>query len=404
MFSSSHLGVQGLGWPGGVQGLKERLPSMLKNRRLRAFTAGLTIAAVVAAYAVHYTVQEGDSLWKVSRANNVSVNDLIEANNIANPDLIYVGQVLVIPERDSGGGSSSRGASEAPSPSGGNVYVVKRGDTLSGIAARHGTTVAALAKANNIYNPSLIHVGQKIAVSGSRLFHVVEPGESISEVARILGVSREQLIRVNGLIDGRIYARARLFADGPSYTPPSGGGGETTYVVQPGDNLSRIASRHSTSVSRIVADNNISNPSLIQPGQRLKIAGGSDTSWVCPVPGGRFINDWGFPRGGGTRFHEGNDSFAPTGTSVYTPVSGVASHKVGRLGGNQVNLQGDDGILYVFAHLNEFGKHGRVNAGDQIGTVGYSGNGTKESPHLHLQMLYQGEWINPFPSMVAGCR
>ena len=225
---------------------------MPKNRHLRALVAAFIIAATVAAYSVDYTVKKGDSLWRIAREHNVSLNDLVEANNIANPRLIHIGQVLVIPGQDSGSGSSGGGSSSSPSPGGSDVYVVVRGDSLSKIARRFGTTVSALVAANNISNPSLIHVGQKIAVNGSSgsspksepspssdpnkrsgRFHVVQPGQSISEVARILGVSREQLIRANGMVDGRIYARARLFADGPSYTPPSGGGGKTsTYTVK----------------------------------------------------------------------------------------------------------------------------------------------------------------------------
>ncbi len=120
------------------------------------------------------------------------------------------------------------------------------------------------------------------------------------------------------------------------------------------------------------------------------------------------IRDRGFPRGGGTRWHEGNDLFAPTGTAVRAPVSGVVEFRTGTIGGKQFNLHGDDGVLYIGSHMSEFGKDGRVNAGDVVGYVGASGNAAGTRPHLHLSMYLddgEGPVINPYPSLVAnGCK
>ncbi|MCA9967832.1 MAG: LysM peptidoglycan-binding domain-containing protein, partial [Anaerolineales bacterium] len=100
------------------------------------------------------------------------------------------------------------------------TYIVQPGDTLTRIAQRFGTTVDTLVRNNNIPNPNLIHVGQQLEVPD------------------------------NG--------------SGPAPTPtppPSGGGGGSTgtgvYIVQPGDTLSRIASRFGTTVLAIVQANNI---------------------------------------------------------------------------------------------------------------------------------------------------
>jgi LysM repeat protein len=73
-------------------------------------------------------------------------------NGIANPNLIYPGQVLKIYGSGSGGGSSSK------------TYTVKAGDTLSGIAAKFGTTYQKIAKDNNIANPNLIYPGQVLVI------------------------------------------------------------------------------------------------------------------------------------------------------------------------------------------------------------------------------------------------
>ena len=80
---------------------------------------------------------------------------MAQYNGISNPNLIYVGQVIKIPTNGS--------IPSAPSSSA-EYYVVKSGDTLSGIASRYGTTYQHLAEINGIKNPNLIYAGQRIRV------------------------------------------------------------------------------------------------------------------------------------------------------------------------------------------------------------------------------------------------
>ena len=380
---------------------------MPKYGRARALAVGISLAVLIGLFSVDYTVKRGDTLGQIAIEHDVSLADLIEANNISNPNLIHIGQVLVIP-----------GEEGEPDV----IHVVKRGDTLRKIAANYGATVAGLAAVNDISNPNLIHIGQQIIISGSGSegpaesapapsnefvrsgrYAIVRKGESVHDVARRFDLPVEQIIRANGIINNVIYANTRLFADGPSYTIKSTGDESTTYVVKAGDNLAKIAHRHGTSVSRLIDLNDISNPNLIRIGQKLTVPGGA--GWVCPVDNSRFFNDWGFPRGGGTRWHEGNDLFAAQGTPVRAPVSGVVEHKTGSIGGKQFNLDGDDGAYYIGSHMSDFGKSGRVNAGDIIGYIGSSGNAVGTSPHLHFGMWYEGAVINPYPTLIAaGCK
>ena len=93
-----------------------------------------------------YTVQRHDNLTEIANRFGTTVAELVRLNNIANPNLIYPGQVLIIREN---GGSTP--------PSGTTTYTVQRNDTLSEIAARFGTTVNALTLANGIADPDLIY-------------------------------------------------------------------------------------------------------------------------------------------------------------------------------------------------------------------------------------------------------
>lgn len=108
-----------------------------------------------------YVVRRGDSLGAIAARFGVSVSAIVRANGIRNPNLIYAGQRLTIPGR---GAATAAGTTSAPAT--GGVYVVRRGDSLGAIAARYGTSVAALARANRIANPSIIYVGQRLVIPG----------------------------------------------------------------------------------------------------------------------------------------------------------------------------------------------------------------------------------------------
>jgi LysM repeat protein len=131
------------------------------------------VPAVIAAPAqdTTYTVRPGDNLYRIALQFGVSVNDIVRRNNIANPNLIFVGQVLTIPGA-SGPAQPSQpapggGATQPPPATGGTggTYVVRGGDTLWGISRRFGTTVDALKAANGLTG-NIIFVGQRLNLPG----------------------------------------------------------------------------------------------------------------------------------------------------------------------------------------------------------------------------------------------
>ena len=102
---------------------------------------------------VVHVVQPGENLFRIALRYNTTVEAVASANGIANPAMIYVGQVLVI--------SSSGG--QLP-PEGGTTYVVQPGDNLFRIALRYNLSYMYLAQYNNIANPANIYVGQVIRI------------------------------------------------------------------------------------------------------------------------------------------------------------------------------------------------------------------------------------------------
>lgn len=97
-----------------------------------------------------YTVKTGDTLSAIARIYRTTYQELQTLNNIKNPNLIYIGQEIILPENAS-----------KPEK---NVYIVKQGDTLGRIAKAHNTTVDIIKRLNNIKNPNLIYPGQGIVL------------------------------------------------------------------------------------------------------------------------------------------------------------------------------------------------------------------------------------------------
>jgi murein DD-endopeptidase MepM/ murein hydrolase activator NlpD len=123
---------------------------------------------------------------------------------------------------------------------------------------------------------------------------------------------------------------------------------------------------------------------------------------VCPVPGAAFTNDWGQPRSGG-RSHQGNDLFAPMGTSNLAVVAGDVTFGEGGLGGMGATLNGDNGVKYIYYHLSEYvGGPRRVAQGEVIGKLGETGNAT--TPHTHFEVHPGGgAAVNPYPTVAKIC-
>jgi LysM repeat protein len=97
-----------------------------------------------------YVVQRGDTLASIARRYHTTIGVLMQLNNISNPNIIYVGQQLLIP--DNKPGSSYQ------------LYTVQRGDTLKNIATRYNSTVSTLAQLNQIVNINVIYVGQVLLI------------------------------------------------------------------------------------------------------------------------------------------------------------------------------------------------------------------------------------------------
>ncbi|MBN1991478.1 MAG: LysM peptidoglycan-binding domain-containing protein [Anaerolineae bacterium] len=127
------------------------------------------VAAAGREMVFRYQVQRGDTLSSIAKRYSLTVKDLVEANGIADPNFIFPGQKLVIPgymHPKPGSPPGTEAPQPPPPPVEFFIYTVAQGDTLSAIAKRYGVTVRQLVEANQVQEPNLIRVGQRLVIPG----------------------------------------------------------------------------------------------------------------------------------------------------------------------------------------------------------------------------------------------
>jgi LysM repeat protein len=182
-------------------------------------TTVLLLGTAQAQEQVVHTVQPGENLFRISMRYGTTVDAIVAANGLGSAHTIYAGQRLVIPQAAVSTVTAARQASP------GGVYQVQPGDTLNGIARSYGVTTGALMQANGIAG-AYIYVGQQLVIPGA----------------------------------GNLALPA---------APPPG----DVYVVRPGDTLSQVAQRFGLTLADLARLNGIANPSVIYPGQTLRLSG-----------------------------------------------------------------------------------------------------------------------------------
>jgi murein DD-endopeptidase MepM/ murein hydrolase activator NlpD len=248
-----------------------------------------------------------------------------------------------------------------------------------------------------------------LAFAGSAGTYTVRWGDTLGGIASKLGVSVHDLIVTNALRDpdqireGQVLnVQARVVGQPIAAVTPA----PAVVRVARGETLSDIAEAHGTTVAAIASLNGITDTDHIREGAVVRLPAGAaaPASWVCPVRGPvHYVGRFGEDRGG--RIHQGVDIGAPRGTPVFANVAGEVEHHPNARGGNAYYLHGDDGDTYYGAHLDSYvGPDGRVGTGQQIGTVGSTGNAAGGISHLHFERMPRGgPSVDPMPSLARAC-
>lgn len=165
--------------------------------------------------------------------------------------------------------------------------------------------------------------------------------------------------------------------------------------------LSRTRTRYNALQAQLAAAARAEKGSGYVPASGRVNAVAGPNGMVFPVAGPNYYSDtWGASRGGGRRRHKGTDIMASTGTPVVATLSGSVTVRRGNTAGLWIILRANNGWQFWYMHLNTttVPSGSRVSAGQQIGTVGYSGNASANAPHLHYEIHPGGgAAVNPYP-------
>ena len=233
--------------------------SVAGNENVAPAPAPAAPVATTTATTHTYVVKKGDSLWKIAKAENLTVGELSRANNLTKTSTIKVGQKLTVPAKaektnvatasvvptstDSTGASAATTTADA----GGATYTVQSGDSLWKIARKQNVTVAALKQANSLSGDSL-KVGQKLHI----------PTATAKATTDAAG---------NTVSAGIASTSSAGWQSPGTYTE----NGQTIHVVDFNESASMIAKKYGVKTDDLLKANNIPDAKKIQYGQRLVI-------------------------------------------------------------------------------------------------------------------------------------
>ena len=260
-----------------------------------------------------YTVVSGDGLYAIARKTGTSIQDLLSLNGLTLNSTIYPGQVLKLSSTSETSASEEASTStEETSTSSEQAtstgsYTVVSGDGLYAIARKTGTNIQDLLSLNGLNLNSVIHPGQVLqlsnayesssteetvttteetasseetSTSGNAQMYYVHQGDTLYRIARNNGISLSTLLEWNNLsVDSPIHPGQGLIVSYGSSssteeaeeTAASSESTETTYTVQPGDGLWRIAKNHGLTLDELKSMNQLTS-NIIQPGQVLIVS------------------------------------------------------------------------------------------------------------------------------------
>ena len=361
-----------------------------------------------------YVVRAGDTLAMIARQHGVDVQDLARLNHLTNPSLIYVGQRLIIP---------------ASTSKGGQVYVVRPGDTLARIASRYEVSVWLLAQANQLANPNVIHVGQRLLIPADEASFLPAPLISLEilppvavqgRTVRVI-VETEGEASIGGSYDGRPLffvgegGRYRTLIGIPAMSAPGlhplelrvvqgessvslrtmihvvEGNFGVQYLRFSGDKAQlldpKVVVAESKRIWKVTTQATL--PGMWQGRFRLPLDG--DPPISTPFGMRRSYNG-GPPRSS----HGGIDYSVPEGTPVYAPARGrVVLAEQLQVRGNAVIINHGRGVMTGYWHLSQVDvRVGQVvEVGDLLGKVGSTGLST--GAHLHWELRVMGVPVDP---------
>lgn len=214
-----------------------------------------------------YIVQQGDSLYLISQKFNISVDEIIEKNNLNN-NILVVGQKLVIENSDENNTDDDINKPDVPL-----VYFVRSGDNLWVIANRFNTTVDQLMN-NNQLSGNPLYVGQMLFITEvvsnfDSVKYTIQPGDSLSSISELFNVQAKTIKEYNDLNSDNLVVGDKLIIHLTDYSNKNYNM-VLSYDVEPDDNIRLISNKFNLSKWEIKNYNNFIHD-IFSYGDKLEI-------------------------------------------------------------------------------------------------------------------------------------
>lgn len=419
----------------------------------------IPLAAGAPQQRITHVVASGETLASIASIYGRSLAELTSLNRLTSADLIYVGQELTIVAGDDEAKSEQSNSMPASAPTDSQVspvatavpsrsihhsfsrygdpatvfiHTVKSGETLSEIGLRYHQTIDALARANNMTDPSILSVGQRLTIPGillpqltlelpeSVVAFTIDPlvfqagrsgrvelltSEAVTITGQFLGrelrvIKRDAGMRHNILIGNPMFTKMSVY---PLTLELTDGLGQSSEVAA---NVQVIGGGYGRQTIKI-ADSELLAPAVEEEEFSLltRATGGFslERSWTArlSLPATASINAvFGTLRSYNgspfNRYHGGVDFAGAPGTSVLAAADGkVVMVDRLRIRGNTTVIDHGWGLFTLYAHQDEtlVALGADVTTGQVIGTVGSTGRST--GPHLHWEAWLNGVNVDP---------
>lgn len=213
-----------------------------------------------------YIVRKGDTLSQLAVDYDTTTAELVRINGLSNPDVLYVGQELRVPAgRRGSGGSRSSSSSTTSSIKKGGSYTIQKGDTLSEIASAAGVSIDALRQLNNIEG-DMIRAGDTIDIpAGGKVPTTVQKTTTKKAEPKVEAEPDASELTVPEMAP--VAGEADVAESGDTASL----GVVEEIVLYPGQTLDEIALDYGISKSEIMRLNGITDESQVKEGQRLRI-------------------------------------------------------------------------------------------------------------------------------------
>jgi murein DD-endopeptidase MepM/ murein hydrolase activator NlpD len=378
-------------------------------------------------FALH-EIGESQTLWDISRTYGVSVQEILDANEMTKKDVrrLQIGSKIKIPGafealKVETAADRAKAREALPPPEDGAYHFLAPGETLWELARLYDVAADAIMERNKLSDDDVrsFSIGQALVIPGITpekaktsaaqverrgVHYNLTEGETIWDLAKTFEVSVSEIMAANGLTEQdvvKLQEGQRLFIPGVARDADTGSVSRKT----------RPAQRRARRLARKLGLGTRATAGMLLRGtvkkEWIRAAGGKKNKMPgklrWPVRNGWFVRGWG---SGDSGYHLAVDIAGKIGWNVRAAAPGIVGYSGNEVRGygNIVMVIHPGGWVTIYAHnsVNFVSAGQKVKRGTILAELGSTG--ISRGPHVHFEFLYKGQMCDPAVLFQPGIR